>query len=128
MKSNLDFTKFTSQAQKDKNYLTIAYNKQNTDFGLVQIDKNGKIIKFLEKPQTPTDGYVSVGSYILQPEIFKNVHQKIFSIEYDIFPKLASQEKLYNFEHTGFWYDIGTESRIKLVSKLILNSFNLFPL
>lgn len=110
--SDFNFTEFVKQAKTGKNYLAIAHHKQNTDFGLIEIDECDKIIKFLEKPSQPTDGYVSVGFYILQPDAFDSIGQKIFSIEYDIFPKLAADGKLHSFEHAGFWTDLGTEERL----------------
>jgi len=117
--SDFDFASFVDQSEKNKNYLAIAHHKQNTDFGLIEIDESGKIIKFLEKPSEPTDGYVNVGFYILQPDIFSNIAEKTFSIEYDVFPKLAADGNLHNFEHVGFWTDLGTEERLISAQKII---------
>lgn len=119
--SDFNFASFISQAEKNKNYIAIAHHKQNTDFGLIEIDSSGKVIKFLEKPNEPIDGYISVGFYILQPNIFENIDKKIFSIEYDIFPKLATDGHLHSFEHCGFWADLGTEERLILMHQKYQN-------
>jgi mannose-1-phosphate guanylyltransferase len=115
--SDVDVAGFAKSHQPKTNVLVVSYHKQNTDFGLLKINDSGKIVKFLEKPSQPTDGYVSVGFYILQPNVFDDINKKTFSIEYDVFPKLADDNKLHSFEHTGFWSDLGTEKRIKLIKK-----------
>lgn len=122
--SDVDVKSFAASHLANSNNLVVCHHKKNTDFGLLKIDQNGKIRKFLEKPASPADGYVSVGFYILQPQIFENIPKKNFSIEYDVFPELAEQGQLHSFEHKGFWTDLGTEERLNefLISNEISNS------
>lgn len=90
-----------------------------SDYGLI-CHKNGFISEFLEKPSQKCAGYINTGFYILSPKIFKNVPQETFSIEHEIFPKLAIQKYLSCFIHRGFWTDVGTEKRLE-EAKILIN-------
>ena len=116
--SDFDFSAFIAQSDTTKNYLVTSFHPQNTDFGLVDVGHDGKVTQFLEKPKTPTDGYVNVGFYFLQPSLLKEMREKQFSIEYDVFPTLAKKGQLWSFEHTGFWIDAGTEERLAKIRKI----------
>ncbi len=116
--SNLDLTDFVKNYKNGTNSIAVSYQRKNTDFGFLQIDRHKKIKKFLEKPAKPKNGYVSVGFYILDPKIFREFNDEVFSLEYDIFPILAKQKLLNSFKHRGFWIDVGTETR-----KTITESF-----
>lgn len=110
--SDVDLAAFADNHPVDHNSLVIAKHKQNTDYGLINIDDAGRVKQFLEKPMEPTDGHVNVGFYILQPDIFRDIPQDKFSIEHEIFPKLARSGRLHSFLHNGFWNDLGTEERL----------------
>lgn len=84
------------------------------DFGLIEVAKSGICIeKFLEKPKEKCSGLINAGIYILSPQIFKDITEKAFSIERDVFPKLAESGKLGYFIHNGKWTDVGTEERLR---------------
>jgi len=119
--SNADYSKLLKFYKKNvahgtKGVIVVFYVKDARHFGLVKI-KNGKIIKFLEKPEKKCPGYINAGIYMLSPAIFKNVSRETFSIEYDIFPKLAHKKHLAAFVHNGNWIDVGTEERLQKARK-----------
>lgn len=110
---DVNFQTLVDTYQKYANTIVVAYHTNNTDYGLIKVDSEGKIISFTEKPRYPQNGYVNVGIYILQPEVVARHPIDGFSIEYDIFPQLALQNQLMSFEHKGFWIDVGTEERLQ---------------
>lgn len=89
-----------------------------SDYGLI-CHKNGFISEFLEKPSKKCVGYINTGFYILSPKIFKKVPHETFSIERDVFSKLAVKNRLLCFIHRGFWTDVGTEKRLKEAKTLM---------
>lgn len=109
--SDANFTKLLAAIDPALNYMLIAYKEANTDFGLIKIDDSGTIVAFTEKPAIPTDGYVNVGVYLLQPEVCASIPKRQFSLEYDVFPALASSRRLKSLKHDGFWLDVGTPER-----------------
>ncbi len=108
----LKFHKNVSQA----NSLTAWHCQDARPYGLIDLKKN-KVAKFNEKPEYLTEGYINAGLYILSSNIFKNIKKISFSIEKDIFPKLAKGGQLAAYIHKGFWTDVGTERRLEEVRK-----------
>jgi len=107
-----DFLNFHKNSPQN-NSLTAWYCPEpRDDYGFLSI-KNNKILEFQEKPSSPITGYINAGFYILSPKIFKNVSRETFSIEKDIFPKLAKRGDLATYIYKGYWTDAGTEERLK---------------
>ena len=94
-------------------------------FGLVKTESD-KVLGFIEKPtleisEKEPNKFINAGIYILSPEVFKDIPQKSFLVEREVFPRLAAEGKLLAFFHKGFWQDIGTEERLEEVRKLSEN-------
>jgi Nucleoside-diphosphate-sugar pyrophosphorylase involved in lipopolysaccharide biosynthesis/translation initiation factor 2B, gamma/epsilon subunits (eIF-2Bgamma/eIF-2Bepsilon) len=81
------------------------------EYGMVIVDQEGKVKRFMEKPgwgEVFSDT-INTGIYILEPGIF-NYFQKgqVFDFSKDLFPLLqASGEPLYGYVAAGYWSDIG---------------------
>ena len=101
---------------QDISAIALWRSEDSRDFGLVKTEGD-KIKEFLEKPKNREPGFINAGAYIFSPLTFKNLSQKVFSVESEIFPNLARQGKLYGFIHNGKWLDVGTEQRLKQAQK-----------
>lgn len=81
------------------------------EYGVVMIDPEGRINRFLEKPgwgEVFSDT-VNTGIYILEPEVFSLMEPgNMVDFSKDIFPKLLTQqEPLFGCVLDGFWCDVG---------------------
>ncbi len=79
-------------------------------FGVVQLDDEGRIVRFVEKPrpETAPSRLVNAGIYVLSPEVFDYIPEsRPVSIEREVFPKLAEEGVLYGHRIPGPWIDIG---------------------
>ncbi len=81
------------------------------EYGVVMIDPDGRINRFLEKPgwgEVFSDT-VNTGIYILEPEVLSLVEPgKMVDFSKDIFPRLLEQkEPLFGCVLDGFWCDVG---------------------
>ncbi len=77
-------------------------------YGLIECDERKKICAFKEKDPSAAKGIVNIGHYYLKPEIFKDTPE-VFSMERDIFPKLAERGELVMMKHMGnYWFGCGT--------------------
>lgn len=95
--------------------------KDARPFGLVELDDEGKIISFREKPKYPTEGWVSTGLYVFNNEIFNYIPKnKFFTLEFDIFPKLIDRGKLFGYFHNGYWADVSRPEDYEKISKDLL--------
>ena len=82
------------------------------EFGVVVVDDEGHIERFLEKPtwgQVFSDT-VNTGIYVLEPEIFDHIPTEgQYDFSQELFPKLlAAGAPLYGYVAEGYWQDIGS--------------------
>lgn len=99
-----------------------------SNYGLVEIDDENRIVNFLEKPkpeeieniQTRT---VNAGTYVLEPEILDLIPPNTnYSFEYGVFPELLKQRgKLFAFVTDSYWLDVGTPQRYLQAHDDIIN-------
>jgi mannose-1-phosphate guanylyltransferase len=81
------------------------------NYGVV-ISENNMVKEFIEKPANPSSNYINSGLYLFSPEILKNhPGAKFLMTEKDVFPNLAKENKLANFQYKGYWTDCGTWER-----------------
>lgn len=114
--------------------LTIAVMKvpisEASRFGIMSTDENKKITKFAEKPKQPESDLASLGIYIFTTDVLIKALEedaKEAESEHDfgknIIPKLLSENnKLFAYEFSDFWMDVGTipaywEASMDLLSK-----------
>lgn len=76
-------------------------------YGVVVADANNKIEKFVEKPQVYISNKINAGLYLFNTTIIDRIENRPTSIEREIFPKMAQDEKIYQMVLPGYWMDIG---------------------
>lgn len=81
--------------------------EEPSKYGVVVASDDGKIAKFVEKPQVYVGNKINAGLYIFNPSILGRIELKPTSIEKEIFPFMASEGQLYSMVLPGFWMDIG---------------------
>nr|WP_221308559.1 mannose-1-phosphate guanyltransferase [Nocardiopsis mwathae] len=82
------------------------------EFGIIIVDDQGRIQRFLEKPtwgQVFSDT-VNTGIYIMEPEVLDHVAAgEVVDWSGDVFPKLLKDgAPLYGYIAEGYWEDVGT--------------------
>lgn len=85
--------------------------KSPLEYGIVMTDDEGRITRFLEKPnwgQVFSDT-INTGIYILEPEVLDLIpYQEEFDFSKDLFPEMLSRKMpLYGFISEGYWRDVG---------------------
>lgn len=76
-------------------------------YGVVLYDDNGKINEFVEKPQKFVGNRINAGMYLFNPAVLDRVELRPTSIEREIFPAIAKDNKLFAMDLPGYWMDIG---------------------
>lgn len=85
-------------------------------FGVSEVDEEGRILRFVEKPQgdeltSLKTNTINAGVYILEPSILELIAKDANrSFEYDVFPDILSRElPFFGYVMTDkYWQDIGT--------------------
>ena len=73
-------------------------------FGNIEIDSDGNVDHFVEKPQG--DGmWINGGFFVLEPEIFNYLNGDMDEIQWEKIPliKIANDKQLSAYKHYGFW-------------------------
>lgn len=73
-------------------------------FGNIEIDKNGHVDHFIEKPAG--DGmWINAGFFVLEPQIFDYLEGDMDDIQWEKQPLLdiANDKQLAAYKHFGFW-------------------------
>ena len=72
-------------------------------FGVLDLDKNQKIIRFTEKPKE-TETWINGGFFIFRKEFFKYLkHEANLVLEREPFEAIAKDGEFYSHRHQGFW-------------------------
>ena len=83
-------------------------------FGVVPIDKSGRVEAFIEKPpasEAPTN-MINAGIYVLEPSFLERVPKgRRVSIEREVFPALVKDRTLYALGSDALWTDMGTPEK-----------------
>lgn len=78
-------------------------------YGVAKLAGN-KILEFVEKPakENAPSNFINSGLYILEPKIIDYIPEGFAMLEKDVFPKLATEGKLFGYPFSGYWKPIGT--------------------
>lgn len=112
--------------QKKKAVATISlWPVENvSEFGVVDITKEGNITKFVEKPKpedAPSD-LINAGAYLLEPQVLNYIEaDRLVSMEKEIFPQIINNiGRFFGYQFPGYWIDVGRISSYIDVNKLLL--------
>jgi NDP-sugar pyrophosphorylase family protein len=86
-----------------------------TAYGLVETEADGRVRRFLEKPNADeiTCDTINAGIYILEPSTFDRIPRDVsYSIERAYFPSLIERNETFvAYVDRGYWIDIGTPEK-----------------
>ncbi|MBA7565396.1 UTP--glucose-1-phosphate uridylyltransferase [subsurface metagenome] len=84
-------------------------------FGVVETDSDGRVRRFIEKPDADqvTTHWINAGIYILEPEVLRYVPANEYHMfEKELFPLLLKLgQPVYGYPSSGYWLDMGTPEK-----------------
>ena len=129
IKSNADCTIATFKVEGDKSH-----------FGILEMDEGNKITKFIEKPKNASSDLASMGIYVFNKKVLKElldiVEDGKNDFGKDIIPlALTRNLKVCGYEFSGYFRDVGTikslyEANMDLLDNpqlLKIQDYNNFP-
>ncbi len=124
---SLNLSKMINFHKKNNSAATISLwpVKNVSEFGVVDVQKDGKIIDFVEKPK-PEDApsnLINAGAYCLEPLVLDYIEKgRLVSMEKEIFPQIINDtDRFYGFKFQGHWMDIGRISSFLEVNRFLLD-------
>jgi len=106
--------------------ITLTSVEDPLQFGVIITDKNGQIIRFLEKPgwgEVFSDT-INTGIYIFEPEILSFIPaNKPYDFSKDLFPTLMSNDiPIFGYNTKGYWRDVGNPDAYREVFRDVVNN------
>lgn len=112
---NLEHIVEFHRSKKAHTTISLAPVDDPTSYGLVPLDKTGRVVEFLEKPSWDevTTDLINAGTYVLEPEVLDWAPEgEQYSFERGLFPSLLENGKaVYGFSSSAYWLDIGAPDK-----------------
>lgn len=85
-------------------------------FGVLELDHNGRIVDWQEKPQEPKSTWVSMGIYCFNRDVLMTELQadaemgdeSTHDFGRDIIPRIFRRYRVFGYQYQGYWRDVGT--------------------
>lgn len=81
-----------------------------SSFGVVEVDGDGRVGRFIEKPQlgVTTSNLINAGTYVLETSVVERIPSgRPASLEREIFPDLVARSTLHAVATDDYWIDAG---------------------
>lgn len=120
--TNFDYSKLVKLHLEKKPIMTIGTYKTDAPWnkGLIEIDNQGKVLSFIEKPPKDkvTTNLTNGGIYLCEPAILNYIPSGFSDFGFDIFPKLIKENlSIFTLEPDYYFQDIGTFEALKKARK-----------
>lgn len=93
-------------------------------FGVVDVDDNGKIGQFVEKPAPGTEpsNLINAGTYVFEPSVLDLItpNERV-SIERDTFQRLVEAGSMYGYATSDYWIDAGVPDLYRAANLDLIN-------
>ena len=108
--SSLDVARFIKFHRSKKAFASISLwpVEDPTPYGVVDLDKDGRIRRFQEKPKREDafSNLINAGAYALEYEVLDQIGKGFVSMERDVFPKILDRG-MFGMRFDGYWIDCG---------------------
>lgn len=80
--------------------------------GIADLDAEGRITAFVEKPAQPVSNLANAGLYVLDADLWREIaDMDVFDFGFDVIPRLVG--RMHGFLHPGYHRDIGTPAALE---------------
>lgn len=100
LKKLLEFHK----ARRAEGTLMVTQVADPSRYGVILFDETGLIKDFIEKPTKFISDKINAGLYLLNKSIIERIPDRPTSIEREVFPMAAADQRLYALVLEGIWY------------------------
>lgn len=134
-----DYRPMVAQHRASGAALTLGFQQIEPEyvklFGMVEFDAQGRLRRFVEKPQQPTSNTVFSAVCVFDAEVLKRYLLQLehtdwrHDISHDLIPAmLAGGERILGYRFDDYWEDIGTVERYMRANLRLLDQPPTMPL
>jgi len=112
--TNFDIDKMINFHLKTKSNFTIVGKKHyiQNPYGVLNVDKKGKLINILEKPKI--ENLISTGIFIISHDLQKFIKRNTKTeMDYFINKVLSNKKRVSVFNQDDYWYDLGNKVKFE---------------
>lgn len=85
-------------------------------FGILDLDANGRMVDFQEKPDNPRGAWASMGVYVFNKDVLVEQlqadadmgDQSAHDFGKDIIPRIFQTHRVFGYQYQSYWRDVGT--------------------
>lgn len=111
---NVDINELIEFHEENGKTVTLTSVKLVSNFGIVDMDTNGTVRKFKEKPVL--EHWISGGYLVLNKEVLDHIGPDMD--ETDAFEMLAREGRVQAFKHHGFWRTMNTIKDMQILNDM----------
>ena len=108
----------------------LAFHRQHTDpltmvlfrtpspsaCGIAEIDREGRITAFVEKPKVPVSNLANAGLYVVDVAVYREIAEmQAFDLGFEVLPKFVG--RMRGWIWGGYYLDIGTHEALRLAER-----------
>jgi glucose-1-phosphate cytidylyltransferase len=97
--------------------VTLTAVQPQARFGALEMDGD-RVLRFQEKPKNE-GGWINGGFFVMEPEVFNYLTDDATILEQEPLERLAADNRLSAYKHTGFWQAMDTLRDKKLLEKYL---------
>ena len=94
---------------------TVTTVQPQSRFGVMEVDSQGKVLAFSEKPKL--EGWVNVGFFVMEPQVLEYLDDDSV-LENEPLMRLAAEGNLSAYRHPGFWQPMDTYRESQMLNEL----------
>ena len=85
-------------------------SEQTRHFGIAEVDGQGRIRGWEEKPKEPKGTLASLGIYVFQASYLLKALQdpRAMDFGHDLIPSAIKRDRVFAYPFSGYWRDVGT--------------------
>ena len=112
----MDYAPMIAFHKRNRADLTVAMmevpREQLIHFGTAQVNGQGRIKDWEEKPKKPKGTLASLGIYVFQTPYLLKVLQEPKAMDFgrDLIPSVIKKDRVFAYPFSGYWRDVGTLS------------------
>ena len=91
--------------------------------GIAELDNEGRIMSFIEKPEAPASNLANAGLYVIDAAAYREIAEmKAFDFGFEVLPRFVGRMRGWTWG--GYYIDIGTHEALELAQR---DARDLFP-
>jgi len=113
--ADVDIDALTDCHRRSGCLATVTTVQPQSRFGIMEVDSQGKVLAFAEKPKL--EGWVNVGFFVMEPEVLGYLDDDCV-LEKEPLMRLAHEGRLSAYRHPGFWQPMDTYRESQMLNEM----------